>query len=69
MARGSKIILVLNGERAEQLMDMGYSCQGERDVNGQVCYQFFCTDKLRKLLNDKSFITRREWVEDSKLTF
>ena len=65
----SKVILITNLDKVALLEDMGFTPCGIRNIDNKVVYQFVVTDKLYKVLNDKSKFSKKDYVYDIKLTF
>ena len=64
-----RIVLVINQDKVDLLDELGFSPCGKRTVNGKDAYQYVVTDRLYKILNDKSKFTKKDYFEDTKLTF
>ena len=65
-----KVILVFNNEKVELLKNLGFASCGVRDIGGgKTVFQFIMTDKLHGTLKDKSLFSRKDYCEDSRLTF
>ena len=64
-----KVILVTNMAKVGLLEEAGFSPCGTREIAGKIFHQFVVTDKLFKLLNDKSQFSKKDYVYDMKLTF
>ena len=65
----NKVILIMNPAKAELLENMGFTPCGKRQLEGKDIFQFVVTDKLFKVLNDKTNFNKRDYVYDTKLTF
>ena len=64
-----KVILVTNADKVNLLEEAGFSACGSREIEGKTAYQFVLTDKLFKILNDKSKFSKKDYIYDMKLTF
>ena len=64
-----KIVCVVNIDKVELLDELGFKSCGKRDIGDKVAFQYVLTEKLYKVLNDKSLFSKRDYFEDVKLTF
>jgi hypothetical protein len=65
----NRVILLLNPAKAALLEAMGFTPCGKRQVYKRDVFQFVLTDKLFKVLNDKTQFSKNDYVHDTKLTF
>jgi len=65
-----KVILISSESKADLLDSLGFSSCGTRYVDDKLYYQYVLTDRLHKVLKDKSKFSKRDYqVEDTRLTF
>ena len=64
-----KMILVTNQKYADQLVDEGHNYMIQHLDNNTVGYVFVETESLRKILNDKSRFSKRDWCYMNRLCF
>ena len=63
------MILVTNQKCAEQLADEGFKYMLQHLENNTVGYVFLETERLRKILSDKSRFSKKDWNPMSRLCF